>query len=180
MFGEMGFVSENSSLRFYGMIIAFIIMTVSYYFTIFLQAATTEKLIEFRRSKEINVDNIHEKKLLYPKGTGYGKAFKRLGASVKGVKTSDIDEIKKKLIKESPMWDGIAVPFMMGYMYEDKDFKLNKTNFGLNEQALAVKFGENELLKDLNIAITHLQDTYQIKRIYNHYFGDEYDYMGIL
>lgn len=180
MFGEMGFVSENSSLRMYGMIVAFIIMTVSYYFTIFLQAATTEKLIQFRRAQEITVDNLHEKRLLYPKGSGYGRAFKSLGANVKSVNTTSVEELKKKIIAEKGQWDGIAIPFMTGYMYQDENFKLNKTNFGLNEQAFAVKMDETVLLRDLNVAITRLQDTYEIKRIYNYYYGDEYDYMGVL
>ena len=47
MFGEMGGVVENSSLGVTGMIIVFIIMTISFYFTIFLQAATVE-ISEFK------------------------------------------------------------------------------------------------------------------------------------
>ena len=59
MFGEMGMISENTELRPLGVIVAFTIMTISFYFSIFLQAATTEKLMEFKRDDEINADNIH-------------------------------------------------------------------------------------------------------------------------
>lgn len=69
---------------------------------------------------------------------------------------------------------------MDAYSAEDEDFKINDTNFGLSEQAIGVRIGENRLLKDLDVTITKLQDAYEIKRIYNHYFGDEYDFMGIL
>ena len=62
-----------------------------YYFSIFLQAATVEKLIEFKQTDEITVDNLHTKKLLYAKGSGMGRAFKRLGANVRG---EDIDDIE--------------------------------------------------------------------------------------
>ena len=130
MFGEMGSIPENTGLKPYGMLVAFIIMTVSFYSSIFLQAATTEKLIQFRRAQEITVDNLHEKRLLYPKGSGYGRAFKSLGANVKSVNTTSVEELKKKIIAEKGQWDGIAIPFMTGYMYEDENFKLNKTNFG--------------------------------------------------
>ena len=180
MFGEMGMISENTGLKPLGVFIAFTIMTISFYFSIFLQAATTEKLMEFKRNDEINVDNIHEKQLLYAKGSGLGESFKRLGADVKGVKVDSIDELKKKYIDEAPKWDGIAMSFMDAYNEQDDEFLLNKTNFGLNEEAIAVKIGENRLLKDLDIAITRLQDTYEIRRIYNYYFGDKYDFMGIL
>ena len=180
MFGEMGGVVENSSLGVTGMIIVFIIMTISFYFTIFLQAATVEKLIEFKEANEINVDNLHTKKLLYAKGSGMGRAFKRLGANVKGVEIEDIKELKQKFLDERPKWDGIAVSFMDAYAAQDEDFSINKTNFGLNEEAIAVRIGENRLLKDIDVAITKLQDTYEIRKYYNQYFGDEYDFMGIL
>ena len=180
MFGEMGGVVENSSLGVTGMIIVFIIMTISFYFTIFLQAATVEKLIEFKEANEITVDNLHTKKLLYAKGSGMGRAFKRLGANVKGVEIEDIKELKQKFLDERPKWDGIAVSFMDAYAAQDENFSINKTNFGLNEEAIAVRIGENRLLKDIDVAITKLQDTYEIRKYYNQYFGDEYDFMGIL
>ena len=83
-------------------------------------------------------------------------------------------------MEEQPKWDAIAVSFMDAYAAVDENFKLSETNFGLNEQAIGVRIGENRLLKDLDVTITKLQDSYEIKRIYNHYFGDEYDFMGIL
>lgn len=180
MFGEMGEVVAHSTLRISGMIFVFLIMTVSFYFTIFLQAATVEKLIEFREAEQITVDNIKEKKILYAKGSGMGRSFKRLGAEVKAIDVDDIEELKKKYLDEQPKWDAIAVSFMDAYAAEDENFKLSETNFGLNEQAIGVRIGENRLLKDLDVTITKLQDSYEIKRIYNHYFGDEYDFMGIL
>lgn len=180
MFGEMGMISENTGLKPLGVVVAFTIMTISFYFSIFLQAATTEKLMEFKRDDEINASNIHTKQLLYAKGSGMGTAFKRLGADVKGVKVDSIDELKKKYIDEEPRWDGIAMSFMDAFNEQDEDFLINKNNFGLNEEAIAVRIGENRLLKDLDIAITRLQDTYEIRKIYNSYFGDKYDFMGIL
>lgn len=180
MFGEMGMISENTKLTAIGVSVAFLIMTVSFYFSIFLQAATVEKLIEFKQNEEITVDNIHTKRLLYPAGSGMGRAFKRLGADVKSVKVDDISELKKKFIDESPQWDGIALSFMDAYAAQDDQFVINKTNFGLNEEAIAVRIGENRLLKDLDVAITKLQDSYEIKKHYNHYFGNDYDFMGIL
>lgn len=180
MFGEMGGVVENSSLGFTGMIIVFIIMTISFYFTIFLQAATVEKLIEFKQNEEITVDNIATKKIMYAKGSGAGGAFKRLGAEIKGFKVDDLEELKKIYIEKQPEYDGIAVSFMDAYSAQDEQFKINKTNFGLNEEAIGVRIGENRLLKDLDVAITKQQDSYEIKKHYNHYFGDEFDFMGIL
>ena len=180
MFGEMGMISENTKLTAIGVSVAFLIMTVSFYFSIFLQAATVEKLIEFKQNEEITVDNIHTKRLLYPAGSGMGRAFKRLGADVKSVKVDDISELKKKFVDESPQWDGIALSFMDAYAAQDDQFVINKTNFGLNEEAIAVRIGENRLLKDLDVAITKLQDSYEIKKHYNHYFGNDYDFMGIL
>ena len=180
MFGEMGMISENTGLSAAGVFVAFFIMTVSYYFSIFLQAATVEKLIEFKQADEITVDNLHTKKLLYAKGSGMGRAFQRLGANVKGVEIDDIKELKKKYMDEKPKWDGIALSFMDAYAAQDENFTINKTNFGLNEEAIAVRMGENRLLKDIDIAITKLQDSYEIRKYYNQYFGDEYDFMGIL
>ena len=64
------------------------------------------KLIEFKEANEITVDNLHTKKLLYAKGSGMGRAFKRLGANVKGVEIEDIKELKQKFLDERPKWDG--------------------------------------------------------------------------
>ena len=66
------------------------------------------------------------------------------------------------------------------WAYKKASIYINKTNFGLNEEAIAIKIGENRLLKDIDIAITKLQDSYEIRKYYNQYFGDEYDFMGIL
>ena len=180
MFGEMGEVVAHSKLGLGGMSLVFIIMTISFYFTIFLQAATVEKLIEFRQNEEITVDNIATKKIMYAKGSGAGGAFKRLGAEIKGFKVDDLEELKKIYIEKQPEFDGIAVSFMDAYSAQDEQFKINKTNFGLNEEAIGVRIGENRLLKDLDVAITKQQDSYEIKKHYNHYFGDEFDFMGIL
>ena len=100
--------------------------------------------------------------------------------NVKGEEIDDIEQLKKKYLDDYPKWDGIALSFMDAYAAQDEQFTINKTNFGLNEEAIAVKIGENRLLKDLDVAITKLQDSYEIRKYYNQYFGDEYDFMGIL
>ena len=58
LFGEMGYIAERSNLTFRGMFIAFIIMLVSYYFTIYLQAVTVGDIIELTKSESITKENI--------------------------------------------------------------------------------------------------------------------------
>ena len=55
-----------------------------------------------------------------------GRAFKRLGANVKGVEIEDIKELKQKFLDEQPKWDGKQFLLWIHTLLKMKTFQLIK------------------------------------------------------
>ena len=63
LLGEMGRISDGTSLKIKGMIISFIIMVVSFYSVIFLQAMTIDKYFKLNEN-QFSPENLNYPKIL--------------------------------------------------------------------------------------------------------------------
>ena len=68
MLGEMGYLSENSSLSLLGIFIVTVIMLIAYVFGLFFQANITKTLIQ-KQHNLLNKDNIKNARLIGIKGS---------------------------------------------------------------------------------------------------------------
>jgi ABC-type amino acid transport substrate-binding protein len=175
MFGEMGFVSENSSLSWSGMVIAFFIMFISFYFTIFLQAATVDKFSESVSSYELSRDNIAGKKIVTTKGSSYVHILKQLGAipiERKSVKSAVKTYMNSLLTPKR--YDGFLFDYETTYKQAQKHgLAMTVENFGHNEIAFPVTRNNTRLLEMLNETIVTLQDNNETKGICRKYMNEE-------
>lgn len=175
MFGEMGFISENSSLSWLGMTIAFIIMFISFYFMIFLQAATVDKFSETVNSYEITKDTLQGKRILTIKGSTYVNVIRQHG----GI---PIEKKTTKKVVDSYM-NNLHIPdkyhgFMLDHETTYNEAKKNglvltADNFGHNEIAFPVSKRNNRLLDMINETIVYLQDNGEMKKICNKHLDPE-------
>lgn len=174
MYGEMGFVSENSTLRTSGIIVVFIIMFISFYSTIFLQAITTDRFITLSDRLEIDKNNIKGKRILTLKGSIYVPLFKnRFNVQVDELDVEE--EVVKKYIDKQNFYDGFVLDYESTKLFMDKypNIVISKDNFGNDELAFAISKDKVQLNRLIDKEIVKMQDNYEIKRICNHYLDDE-------
>jgi ABC-type amino acid transport substrate-binding protein len=175
MFGEMGFVSENSTLSWSGMAVAFFIMFISFYFTIFLQAATVDKFSESVSSYELTKDNLSGKRIVTTKGSSYVDILKRYGAipiERKNVKES-VKTYMDSLETENS-YDGFLFDYETTYKQANKHgLVLTKDNLGHNEIAFPITKHNTRLLDMINETIVFLQDKDEMKKICKKYMNEE-------
>lgn len=189
MFGEMGFVSERSSLQYGGMFIVFLIMFASFYFTIFLQAATVDKFSESVDSYEITKDTLKGKKILTTKDSTYVNILKKFGAIP--VEKDSIDEVvetymssinqtnlknvrNRMMLITNEKYDGFMFDYETTYRKaKENGLVLTSDNLGHNEIAIPVTKSNTRLLDMINKTIVDLQDNDEMKSICRKYINEE-------
>ena len=149
LFGEMGYVAERSNLTFGGMFVAFIIMLVSYYFTIYLQAVTVGDIIELTNSEAITKENISS---LNPVLVAPDLASTKILESY-GAKTVVYDHSDKNT-KDAPFMESYVKHYLKnqdkycGYLKDFSDYSIDKVNYGV--QITDVNFGYDEISFPVN------------------------------
>jgi ABC-type amino acid transport substrate-binding protein len=172
MLGEMGYLSENSSLSFLGIVIVIIIMVVAYVFALFFQANITKTLIQ-QQQKFLNKDNIKNKRLIGIKGHDSVKKMERYTNTVKVFENKTIEEMVDMFLKNEDKYDGLVLSYCEGLSYIKKNTNLNMTlNFGFEPQSFIVNQKKQTLLKDVNIIISRLRFTLKLQRMCHTYFDN--------
>lgn len=166
LFGEAGFLSENTTLSIKGILTMFIVMIFAFFFVMYIQAIITEKVIDIRQLNAITRDNIKNKTLIAPKGYAIAKNIERLGAKVEYVDKS-LDEVIQDYIKDPSIADGVPIDFLEAKSREREDINLlvNDAELGFKEIAFAVSKTKINFLRDLNQEIVSLQDTLKTETI---------------
>ena len=166
MFGEMGYVSERSNLKPIAVVTAFIIMVISYYYTIFLQAFTTGDVI--KQSKEIvfTVENLQHKKILTPKNwIQPAKYFKDNW----GLITHDpvhADKMVEYYLDNTDKYDGFSIDFFDMIKIQKEYPRLVYTeSFGYDAIAWPVHRRNTDLVRQISIVLGELRNKHQIYNI---------------
>ena len=126
MFGETGFLSENSSMTIVGISLVIFIMLISFIWVMFIQAEITKVLI-FKNSN-ITANNISNSELISFKGYAASQKFKELFPNVKikefEFKLKKNNDQTEPLIKEymnnSDKYQGIIISYARAYPYFKK------------------------------------------------------------
>lgn len=180
LFGEAGFLSENTTLSIKGIITMFIVMIFAFFFVMYIQATITEKVIDIRQLNAITRDNIKNKVLIAPKGYAIAKNIERLGAKVIYINKS-LDEVIQDYIKDPSIADGVTIDFLEAKSRERRDINLlvNDSELGFKEITFAVSKTKINFLRDLNQEIVSLQDILKTETICKGYMPEGASYLCV-
>lgn len=180
LFGEAGFLSENTTLSIKGIMTMFLIMTFAFFFVMYIQAITTEKVLDIRQINSINRNNIKSKTILAPKGYAIAKNIERLGGKVVYIDDT-LDNVIKQYINDPTQADGVAIDYLEAKSRQREDINLlvNESELGFKEVSFAVTKNKIGLLRDLNKEIVSLQDSLKTENICKSYMPPGTSYLCV-
>lgn len=171
MFGEMGYLSERSSLSVRGVILITIIMIVAFLFIMYIQGEITSALIK-QKSDNIN-KNDSNKTLLGFKGNSSVNKLKRYGFKIIEVQNLNSDDYIKEYLNNTDKYDGVIFPYCEAYEYLKKHPNLTiSIDFGNEPVSFPINENKIKFLEDVNKTITELRDNLELNRICKSYYGD--------
>jgi len=173
MFGELGFVSENASLTVKGLLVAFVVMLISFIFLTFIQARFTSILVDQRLHSYDKYSIRSGKSVLGHYGDGMSKNLADGGVKIKFMKNKTNDQLLELYLKNPDKYKGFALPYCDGYPYLSMYPELvASTGFGNMDSGWPVNSKNHKFLGDINNAIAILKKNGTIKELCHKYFGN--------
>lgn len=172
MFGELGFMSENSSLNYVSLLLVLLIMIISFFMVTYIQGVIIKKIIDIQNKDQINRDNVKDRILLCPAGYAVSKNFERIGARIKYV-DGTVDDTIREYLKNTYKYIGVSLDYMDAIGRESTNLKVNKENFGFVEVAFVVNKNKRDLKHKINIEILKLQDSLVVEHVCKSYIDKE-------
>jgi len=165
----------------------FVLMMVSTYTYVYLNAYLTNVLYSEHTNDRITPENIKGKRLLCAKGFTADGIFKDYGAVVdyQDVRDEDLVSIFLRTNATHNTYDGIITTYLNSvHKYSQKHIRMNQSIFGLDQYCFAVQpqhtSHHKALMKQLNHTLATLNDDHTIANICASYFGLENKHLGIL
>lgn len=172
MFGEMGYLSERSSLKITGVLLSIIIFMIGFILIMYIQAKMTELLI-VREQKNITENNINNKILLGFKGSAPVKKIERFGPTIEYVDKMTNQELIDMYINNKDKYNGCIFSYIDAYPIIKKNSKLNAAlDFGNEPCSFIVNKNKKELLLDIDVELLKLRNELELKHLCESYFGD--------
>ena len=171
MFGEMGYLSENSSLRISGVVFVIIIMALSFVLVMFIQGAITRILIN-QSGSNVTKQNVGYKRLLGHEGYSVVNKLKRFRANIDVVSNMTTEKMIEKYLA-SDTYDGCVLSYTHGYPYTKKypDLILS-IDFGNEPVSWVISQAKKVFREDVNQELLELTGTTELQRICHSYFGN--------
>lgn len=178
LLGESGYLSEYLSdnikkTKFSSFLTVFIIMLVSFYFGLYLQASVTQGIIQTTEPKELTREELNGQKVLVYKNTTNSNFLNNYG-----VKQVEIDR-SKNIVEEYLANTGSYFGYFRDYetlKYDQEQhpqLEISKANLGFDELAWGINQTRYDLLKKVNETILKLQKSGQILHICVTYMGND-------
>ena len=172
MFGELGFMSENSSLSIPSIIIVSLVMITSFFVVTYIQGIVLKHIIDIQNSDIVNRENIKDKVLLSPSGYAVSKTFNHIGARIKYIDDS-IDNIVNVYLKNKDTYNGIALDYMDAIGRQSSTFKISKDHFGFLEVAFVISKSKHKLKHLINVEILKMQESLMVEHVCKAYLDKE-------
>ena len=166
LLGESGFLTENTTLRYKGLLIVLFILMISFFSVMIIQAFVTKKVINLSESMSYDKYNIKNKKLLCPRGNGTGMHIERYGAIVEYV-DGTIEDVLKMYESKKDEYIGVALDYYdaIHHTHEDRGFIVSESEFGYVGAHFICNKKYQSLMDDINDVLLDMQynmDTYHI------------------
>lgn len=173
MFGEMGFLSENASHTYMGVIIVVITMLTAYISLIIIQAHVTSALVEHRINKGISKYEFNSGIILGHEGYAIAKKIEDDGAKIHYIKGKTNDELLKFYIDNSDKYKGVALSYCDAYPQLTVYPELRASiGFGNEPSSWPVSSNKIDFLEDLNNTLMTLRKSRVMQTLCTKYFGD--------
>ena len=178
LFGEAGFLSENSTMSISGIIIVFFILIFAFFFVMLLQAVVTDRVIDLKSDSAYNIHNIKGTILLCPTGYASGIFMKRYGATIE-YHDDTITNIIKLYLQNPTKYAGISLDMFNSVSHESSEFNLVSSNsdFGYSEVCWVVSKKHQQLIKDINMTLVPIQFNLRPYYICKKYLNKEQVYL---
>lgn len=169
--GEMGLITENSSLTIISIVTVIIIMLIAFIFSNFIQAEIINLLIKKPKST-ITKQNIRNKYLMGYKGYASVTKIKRLGPEIEEVEGLTLKKFLQRFLDDTDnKYDGMIIGFNNIYNFiKENDDLIPGTGFGNEICGFVVHKNKEELLTDFNEAILELRANTKLTQICNTYY----------
>tara|TARA_Y100000992_G_C21241957_1_gene481201 strand:- start:337 stop:1410 length:1074 start_codon:yes stop_codon:yes gene_type:complete len=196
LLGEYQNLGTKTRSNYVEFFISFMILIISFYFTMFLQGATTTDIIRIESENDpfSDVSDLANKNILTIKGTSQSSFMKYYETKVK-LDVTDIDyddlpdEVKNNAeegnivsggiadyyLKNAEEFDGMFVSEESFKQVENKypDLRISSFNMGYDEIAIAINKNNTDLLRKINISLASMKDNKLLPNICEKYFlGD--------
>ena len=171
MFGEMGYLSENSTPNIRGILIAVSIMILAFLFVIFIQARLTSSMLEERINRNLNKYAITRGTILGHEGYALAKRFEELGAKVKYIKDADNGQLIDMYLKNRDKYIGVAISYCDGYPYLQVYPELSTSLHDNHVSGFPINQKRTNFLNDINIGIMRMTSDQSLRALCKTYFG---------
>ena len=172
MLGEMGFMSENASLKPVGVIFSIIVMIISFVLVMFVQGEITTLLIE-EGSKKITKDNIkNQKKFLGHHGYSVVEKLRDYGAKIETIKDIPTDKLVEKYLKNKDKYAGVILSYLHAYQHTKKHKNLVISHdFGDEPTGYIISQNKPKFKEAFNRELLRLKQKRALRNICRSYFG---------
>ena len=172
MFGEMGYLSERSSLRVRGIIIAIIIFMIGFTLIMYIQAKMTQLLLK-RQQTMYTTDNVKGKTFLGFKGYAVVDRIKRYGAKIKYVENISLKSLEEMYLANTDKYDGFILSYVDAYPLLEKNPDLIASiSFGNEPNGFVMSKEREQLNTDINVAILEMKGNQELYTLCKSYFSD--------
>ena len=178
MFGEMGYLTENASLTYKGIILVIVIMIISFILVMFTQGEITKILI-LENSGKITFKNVYTKKLIGFKGYASVEKIKRFNNNIttfefkEKTNIDDTERLLKKYMDNTDKYDGVILSYCRAYPFLQKYPDLIYSNLGNEPCSFIVNKTKTTFLKELNSYVMILKQNLELKRICQSHYGTD-------
>lgn len=166
MFGEMGYLAENTSMNWFSFLLVILLMTVGFILVLFIQGEFTKSLVNYIKASPYNPNNIPDKPCLGFKGYASVKSLKRFGIKVEYVENMTTLEMIKFYLKNKDKYGGCLLSYLGGISAtnelsnEDLVFALK---FGYESGCFVINSNKLDFLNDVNRQILYMRSDLRLQ-----------------
>lgn len=172
-FGEMGYLSENTTNNVKGIVLVVCIMLIAFIYILFLQAEITSRVIERKTSTGLDKESLSDKPILGHKGYAMAQKVQEHGGIIEYVEGKTNQDLFDMYKFNPEKYNGIAMSYSDGYPYTKILSNLYATlEFGNEPVSLIVNQNKPIFLDDINRAILYIRSKGIVQNICFSYFGD--------
>lgn len=172
MFGEMGYLSENTTPNMKGLLIAVFVMILAFLFLIFIQAKLTTSMIETKINRDLSEYTVNRGIVLGHEGYALARRFEEMGGHVKYIKNADNNQLIDMYLKNQDKYIGVAISYCDGYPFLQLNPELNASlGHGNHATGFPVNNNKDQFLTDLNSAIMNMISDKSLRTLCESYFG---------
>lgn len=174
VFGEMGFLSENTSLKSIpGALITVFMMIVSFLLIMFTQAKITQKMLEIDSTYHPN--NVRDKTFIMFQGDPMKEQFEQYNARIKEIDRNTSEELVDYYVDHQKEYDGCILPYADAYFFQQTQSGLTiSSDFGYFTSHWIFNKTKTNLLEDVNAALLLLKESGDLKTLCTSHMGGDW------